>query len=54
MTINKKHFFFQGARFNNTTMFSAREAIIPGGIYDRSRLNVTNQTALRMSFVVFF
>ena len=29
-------------------MFSAREAIIPGGIYDRSRLNVTNQAALRM------
>lgn len=33
-----------GARFMSTTMFSAREALIPGGIYDRSRLISANST----------
>ena len=27
----------QGARFMSTTMFSAREALIPGSAYDRSK-----------------
>lgn len=27
----------QGGRFMTTAMFSAREAMIPGGMYDRSR-----------------
>lgn len=30
-----------GARFMNTTMFSAREAIVPGSIYDRTKLQAT-------------
>jgi hypothetical protein len=32
-------------------MFSAREALIPDGIYDRSRMNVNNQAQLRMFLV---
>lgn len=32
-----------GARFMNTTMFSAREAIVPGSIYDRSKLHATGR-----------
>ena len=35
-------------------MFSAREALIPGGIYDRSRMNVNNPAALRMFYFYFF
>jgi hypothetical protein len=40
--------FQKGARFNSTTMFSAREALIPGGVYDRSKMNVNAQQLGRM------
>lgn len=34
-------FAFQGARFMSTAMYDAREAMIPGSVYDRSNTGET-------------
>ena len=40
-----------GARFTNTAVFSAREALVPGSVYDRNKLqNIGRKSIL---FVLF-